>query len=366
MTAQVVALALRGQHGDDLIVRRCGWLPGAVSSDIWFMVALVFVPGFFIAWIGISDIAVPLFLPVLINQRVDPAWLVMLNTVDPQSAFLTPLFGRALFYLVGVAPRIAMQAVTLALVFCDPQTALWVPKAVGWCACRRRGENPLPPPSTRLPMPANPPPDLPRLPAQHLARVQALLAGGGRKLLGLVGAPGAGKSTLASALQQALAPLCQVVPMDGFHLANAELQRLGRAGRKGAPDTFDSAGYAALLQRLRQQPDGEIVYAPEFRREIEEPVAGAIAVLPSTRLVITEGNYLLLDDGPWAGVAALLDEVWYVEVDDGLRTDRLAQRHQQFGRSAQAARDWVAGTDEPNARLVAATRGRAQHVFRWT
>jgi len=208
--------------------------------------------------------------------------------------------------------------------------------------------------------------DLPLVPAHHLARVNALLADGRRKLLGLVGAPGAGKSTLAMVLQQAFTGVSQVVPMDGFHLANVELQRLGRAGRKGAPDTFDVAGFAALLRRLRQQGGGEIVYAPEFRRDIEEPIAGAIAVLPATQLVITEGNYLLLDDGLWAGVAPLLDEVWYVEVDDALRTERLVQRHQRFGRSAQAARDWANGTDESNARLIAATRGLAQHVFRWS
>ncbi len=205
----------------------------------------------------------------------------------------------------------------------------------------------------------------PTVPPSSLARVQALLARGGRVLLGLVGPPGAGKSTLAAALQRAFADQSQVVPMDGFHLADVELQRLGRAGRKGAPDTFDAAGYAALLQRLRTQRADEIVYAPEFRREIEEPVAGAIAVLPQTRLVIAEGNYLLLDDGPWAGVAALLDEVWYVDVDDGLRTERLTRRHEQFGRSAQAAQDWVQGTDEPNAQLIAATRSRADWVFAW-
>jgi pantothenate kinase len=215
-------------------------------------------------------------------------------------------------------------------------------------------------------MTSSPQSDLPSVPAHHLARVNALLADGRRKLLGLVGAPGSGKSTLATALQRAFAGISQAVPMDGFHLANVELQRLGRAGRKGAPDTFDSAGYAALLRRLRQQSEGEIVYAPEFRRDIEEPIAGAIPVLPATQLVITEGNYLLLDDGPWAGVAALLDEVWYVEVDDAMRTNRLVQRHERFGRSAQAARDWVAGTDEPNARLIAATRARAQHLFRWS
>ena len=208
--------------------------------------------------------------------------------------------------------------------------------------------------------------DLPVVPDIHLSRVKALLADGRRKLLGLVGPPGAGKSTLATALQRAFAGVSQVVPMDGFHLANVELQRLGYAGRKGAPDTFDVAGYAALLQRLRQQGDGEIIYAPEFHREIEEAVAGAIAVLPSTQLVITEGNYLLLDHGPWACIAALLDDAWYVEADEALRTERLVQRHQHFGRSAQAARDWVDGIDQPNARLIAATRGLAQHVFRWS
>ena len=209
---------------------------------------------------------------------------------------------------------------------------------------------------------------LPSIPADSLARLHALMAGGQRKLLGLVGAPGAGKSTLALALLQAVgAGRAQVVPMDGFHLANVELQRLGRAGRKGAPDTFDSAGYVALLQRLREQgPNDPIVYAPEFRREIEEPIAGAIAVLPETQLVITEGNYLLHDDGPWAGAAAMLDEVWYVDIDDAVREERLQKRHQQFGRSAEAAREWVARTDAPNARLIAATRVRAHHVLRWS
>ena len=197
-----------------------------------------------------------------------------------------------------------------------------------------------------------------------LSHLDALLADGQRKLLGLVGAPGAGKSTLAQALLQALPGRAQVVPMDGFHLAQVELQRLGRADRKGAPDTFDSAGYVALLRRLREQRADEIVYGPEFRREIEEPVAGAIAVLPQTQLVITEGNYLLLQEGPWAEVAPLLDEVWYVEVDDALRVERLARRHQQFGRSRDAALAWVAQTDEPNARRIAATRERAHRVIR--
>lgn len=203
-----------------------------------------------------------------------------------------------------------------------------------------------------------------QLAPDHLDRLHALLARGGRRLLGLVGPPGAGKSTLAGALAQHLGARAMVVPMDGYHLANVELARLGRSGRKGAPDTFDAAGYVALLQRLRVQPPGEIVYAPEFRREIEEPIAGAIPVLPETPLIITEGNYLLLDEAPWSAVAGLLDECWYVEVDDALRLERLVARHMRFGRSEAQARDWVERTDEPNARRIAATKHRATCVVR--
>lgn len=207
---------------------------------------------------------------------------------------------------------------------------------------------------------------LPPLPPGLRSAAEALLAGGGRRILGLVGAPGAGKSTLAQALAEALAPHAQVVPMDGFHLAQTELARLGRAHRKGAPDTFDAGGYAALLARLRtQRPGDATVYAPAFRRDLEEPIAGAIAVEAAVPLVIAEGNYLLLDDGPWAGVAAQLDAAWYVEAAPGLRLERLLQRHMRFGRSEAQARDWIAATDEPNARRIEATRGRAQRIVRW-
>jgi pantothenate kinase len=152
------------------------------------------------------------------------------------------------------------------------------------------------------------------------------------------------------------------VPMDGFHLANVELQRLGRAQRKGAPDTFDSAGYVSLLQRLRRQTAPETVYAPEFRREIEEPIAGAIPIGAAATLLIAEGNYLLLEQHGWGAVAQHLDEVWYVDVTPVLRLERLVARHMQFGRSRQEAVDWVARTDEPNARLIEATRHRAQVI----
>ena len=196
-------------------------------------------------------------------------------------------------------------------------------------------------------------------------RIDALMDGGGRRILGIVGPPGCGKSTLAAALLRMLGNDAVAVPMDGYHLANTELARLGRAGRKGAEDTFDSAGYVALLRRLRDQKVDEIVYAPEFRREIEEAIANAIPVFPDTRLVITEGNYLLLDRGHWANIKALLDEVWYVEVDHAVRHERLVQRHMQFGRSRSAAEDWVVHTDEPNAVQIDATKGRADYLFRW-
>ncbi|MCK9689054.1 nucleoside/nucleotide kinase family protein [Scleromatobacter humisilvae] len=209
------------------------------------------------------------------------------------------------------------------------------------------------------------PPSLPELPASARVRARELIQRSGRVLLGLVGPPGAGKSTLAAALQAEFASVAQVVPMDGFHLANVELERLGRRGRKGAPDTFDSAGYVALLRRLLVQPDDEIVYAPEFRREIEEPIANAIPIHARTQLVITEGNYLLLEEGPWAQVKELLDEIWYVDIPDEVRVHRLTKRHEQFGRTAEDAAAWVANTDEPNARLIEASRARASFVFRW-
>ena len=151
--------------------------------------------------------------------------------------------------------------------------------------------------------------------------------------------------------------------MDGFHLADAALERLGRLTRKGAPDTFDAGGYVALLQRLRTQRPGDApVWAPMFERELEQPLAGAIEVRAEVPLVITEGNYLLLEDGPFAQVRAMLDACWFVEVPEELRRERLIARHEHFGKPPPAARDWALGPDEDNARLVAATRDRADVV----
>jgi len=194
---------------------------------------------------------------------------------------------------------------------------------------------------------------------------ELVLAGPPRRLIGLVGAPGAGKSTVAAELLAALAAsgvVAVTVPMDGFHLADVTLRRLGRVDRKGAIDTFDGHGYVALLRRLRAETD-HTVFAPGFDRELEQPLAGAIAVDPEVAVVITEGNYLLAEDDPWSQVPGLLDEVIYVHLDDAERQARLRSRHEQFGKSAAAARAWVDQVDEPNAVQVAATAVRADRVL---
>jgi pantothenate kinase len=196
-------------------------------------------------------------------------------------------------------------------------------------------------------------------------RAAALVRPGRRALLGIAGSPGAGKTTLAAGLVRALngdgEPWAAHVPMDGFHLADAELRRLGRLDRKGAPDTFDAAGYAALLRRLREEED-EVVYAPGFERVLEQPLAGAIPVARTARLIVTEGNYLLLDEGDWARVRPRLDEVWFCELDEEERLRRLVARHEEFGKGHEEAVAWVMRSDQRNAELVAGTRGRADLV----
>lgn len=210
------------------------------------------------------------------------------------------------------------------------------------------------------------------LPEQALARLQASLhttqraraAGqaGARRLVGLVGKPGVGKSSFSAFLQRNLPnEWVAVVPMDGFHLSQAVLHSLGRAARKGAPDTFDVAGFVTLLQRLRHSPDQSIYY-PVFDRKLEESIAAQGVVTPATQLVLVEGNYLLHDQDGWQAVQTLLDECWMLTLDQATRLDRLTARHIAFGKSPQDAQAWATGSDEANAKRIAQGAHRANYV----
>ncbi|MDR7382207.1 nucleoside/nucleotide kinase family protein [Promicromonospora iranensis] len=202
---------------------------------------------------------------------------------------------------------------------------------------------------------------------ERAARLAAEATRAGRtQVLGITGAPGAGKSTLAAALVAGLAPgTAVVVGMDGFHLSDVVLEARGSRHRKGAIDTFDDAGYAALIDRIADRaPGGPPVYAPEFRREIEEPIAAGTAVTDEP-LVITEGNYLLAPGGAWPSARARMAEVWYVDLPDTERLRRLVARHQVYGKSLPDAEAWAGGTDQRNADLIAATRDEADLIVEW-
>jgi pantothenate kinase len=201
--------------------------------------------------------------------------------------------------------------------------------------------------------------------SEAMDALRARLAPGTRTILGITGAPGSGKSTFAEWIQQQFEPgVAVVVPMDGFHLGNAILNGTPLRQRKGAIDTFDAGGYLSLLRRLVRR-DEPVVYAPEFRRHLDEPVAASIAVPAEVPLVITEGNYLLAEREPWKEIRLQLDEVWFVDTPPALRLSRLVERHVSFGMDHAAAVAWANGPDEANAVLIQATQPAADRVIPW-
>lgn len=201
---------------------------------------------------------------------------------------------------------------------------------------------------------------------QLVQRIVAGLVPGTRIILGLCGAPGAGKSTFAAQLAQALGgDRAVVVPMDGFHLGQDVIKDSPKLDRKGAIDTFDVGGYRSLLQRIRSREE-DVVYAPAYRRGLEEPIAASIPVSREHPVVITEGNYLLAPDPRWQAVRAELDQVWYLETPDELRLTRLIDRHVHFGKALSNAVEWVHRSDEPNAEFIRTTRSAADLIVRLT
>jgi len=186
---------------------------------------------------------------------------------------------------------------------------------------------------------------------------------GQRKIVGLIGKPGAGKSTLSAQLIEQLGDQAAILNMDGYHFSNLALRELGRADRKGAPDTFDALGFTEILKRVKHEVDQNI-YFPVFDRSIEESIAAQGVITPKIKLVITEGNYLLHNDNNWGGVKKFLDESWFIEVDDQIRIERLVNRHHKFGKSKADAHSWATGSDENNAQVVARTRELADVIIK--
>ena len=185
-----------------------------------------------------------------------------------------------------------------------------------------------------------------------------------RTIIGIIGKPGGGKSTLSKYLLKGMDPtLVSVVPMDGFHLSNKVLKELGRSDRKGAQDTFDVKGFTALIQRIKMD-SAEPIYYPIFDRSIEESIAAQGVVYPSTRVVIVEGNYLMHDKDGWQEISPLLNQSWYAFLDEDIRISRLISRHIAFGKDPDSAKAWAKGSDQVNAELIETGVGRCDFLVR--
>lgn len=187
----------------------------------------------------------------------------------------------------------------------------------------------------------------------------------GRQIIGIAGPPGTGKSTLAGRLSEQLGDESVVVPMDGFHLATPIIDGTPLRDRKGAIDTFDVGGFLSLLERLRRN-DEDVIYAPAYRRGLEEPIAASIAIASSVKYVLVEGNYLLATEGRWAKVRACLDVAWFVETPPETRIPRLIERHIASGMDPAAAEAWANGPDETNAKFIESTKAGADLIIHWS
>jgi pantothenate kinase len=185
-----------------------------------------------------------------------------------------------------------------------------------------------------------------------------------RMIIGIIGKPGGGKSTLSKYLLKGMDPrLVSVVPMDGFHLSNKVLKEIGRSDRKGAQDTFDVKGFTNLIERIKMD-SADPIYYPIFDRSIEESIAAQGVVYPSTRVVIVEGNYLMHDRDGWQEISPLLDQSWYAFLDEDIRVSRLISRHIAFGKDPESAKAWAKGSDQVNAELIEAGVGRCDFLIR--
>ncbi len=197
-------------------------------------------------------------------------------------------------------------------------------------------------------------------PADLAQEITTRGAAADRFITAVAGPPGAGKSTLAAQIATAIGAGARVVPMDGFHYDNAVLDQLGLRGRKGAPETFDAAGFLHLMRRLRAGEDAAI---PVFDRNMDLARAAADLVTAADKYLIVEGNYLLLNDAPWCDLASLFDLSVYIDVPEAELDARLVDRWHHHGKTPTEARHWIDSNDLPNIRRVTEGSRRADIVI---